>query len=185
MTRPCRAVLVLTGLLSGLPGCRRSDTDQLVRNREVVTRQHALVWSKGDLAAIEQLYTPDFVCHFVVGPEWRGREGVREQVTMHRRSFPDWHEQIEDIVAEGDPRVVTRFRSSGTHRGEFQGIAPTGRRVRSPRLRSFALPTVKSRSSGGFPTSRASCSSCSPWTPASGQASVARSNLSSDLSGRG
>jgi steroid delta-isomerase-like uncharacterized protein len=122
-----RALPAVVALFCVLPGCTR-DGQQVARNKEVVRRTHDLVWSKGNLSAIDELYAADFVCHFLVGPEWRGREGVREVVTNHRRSFPDWNEEIEDIIAEGD-RVVTRFRSSGTHRGEFQGIPPTGRRV--------------------------------------------------------
>jgi predicted ester cyclase len=44
-----------------------------------------------------------------------------------RRAFPDWREEIEALVAEEDT-VAGRFRCSGTHLGEFQGEAPTGRR---------------------------------------------------------
>ena len=43
-------------------------------------------------------------------------------------AFPDWHEEIVELVAEGDT-VAGRFRCSGTHRGEFLGEAPTGRRM--------------------------------------------------------
>lgn len=43
-------------------------------------------------------------------------------------AFPDGRWTIEDQVAEGD-KVVTRFSFTGTHQGEFMGIAPTGKRV--------------------------------------------------------
>ena len=45
-----------------------------------------------------------------------------------RTAFPDWHEEIVDLVAERD-KVVGRFRCSGTHQGEFLGAAPTGKRM--------------------------------------------------------
>ena len=126
MTRNLVAGLV--ALTWMMPGCSQADR-QVVQNKEVVRQAHERVWSQGDLSAIDELYAADFVCHFLVGPEWRGREGVKEAVTNHRRSFPDWKEEIEDIIAEGD-RVVTRFRSSGTHRGEFMGLKPTLKRTR-------------------------------------------------------
>jgi predicted ester cyclase len=43
------------------------------------------------------------------------------------KAFPDFRSVIEDQIAEGD-KVVTRWRASGTHQGEFRGIAPTGKR---------------------------------------------------------
>jgi predicted ester cyclase len=76
----------------------------------------------------DELYSPDFICHFIGGMEWRGVEGIKSAVASHRTSFPDWNERVDDIVAEGD-RVVIRFTSTGTQRGEFAGIAPTGRKV--------------------------------------------------------
>jgi predicted ester cyclase len=47
---------------------------------------------------------------------------------MIRAAFPDIHETIEDMLAEGD-RVVTRSTWRGTHQGAFLGIAPTGKQV--------------------------------------------------------
>ena len=143
-------VLSLTALLAWLPGCGGAVTRDLLRNKDVVRRQHAQVWSHGDLAAIDELYAPDFICHFLVGPEWRGRAGVKQQVTLHRLSFPDWTEEVEDIVAESD-RVVTRFRSSGTHRGEFQGIAPTGRRVTISEVAVYRVVNGQIAEQWGFP----------------------------------
>jgi predicted ester cyclase len=48
---------------------------------------------------------------------------------MLREAFPDLHFTVEDQIAAGD-RVVTRWAGTGTHEGEFQGIPPTGRKVR-------------------------------------------------------
>jgi hypothetical protein len=43
-------------------------------------------------------------------------------------AFPDLRLTVEDIVAEGDT-VAARVAFRGTHRGEFQGIPPTGKQV--------------------------------------------------------
>lgn len=42
-----------------------------------------------------------------------------------RPAFPNWHETIEDVLAEGD-KVVVRLTGRGTHHGAWMGIAPTG-----------------------------------------------------------
>jgi predicted ester cyclase len=55
-------------------------------------------------------------------------EGTKRWKIKVIEGFPDYHTQIEDEFADGD-RVVIRWRSSGTHLGEFQGIAPTGRKI--------------------------------------------------------
>jgi steroid delta-isomerase-like uncharacterized protein len=44
-------------------------------------------------------------------------------------AFPDSRISIESCIAEGDT-VVTRWTLTGTHRGPFQGIPPTGRPIR-------------------------------------------------------
>lgn len=47
---------------------------------------------------------------------------------MLRTGFPDAYFILEDILAERE-KVVCRWTSQGTHRGEYLGIAPTGKRV--------------------------------------------------------
>ena len=44
------------------------------------------------------------------------------------KAFPDLHFKVEDILTEGD-KVAYRLTVSGTHKGEFQGIPPTDRKV--------------------------------------------------------
>jgi steroid delta-isomerase-like uncharacterized protein len=114
-----------TLLVSGCGTVREASS--LAANRELIRRQHEEVWSKGNIAIIDEIYAPNFVGHFPFGQSG-GREELKQMVALHRAAFPDWTEQVEDFVAEGD-RIVSRFTSRGTHRGEFRGISPTGREV--------------------------------------------------------
>jgi predicted ester cyclase len=54
-------------------------------------------------------------------------EAAREWIGPFRDSFPDFHMEVVDVIAEGD-KVVGHFMCSGTHEGEWRGIAPSGRR---------------------------------------------------------
>ena len=85
-------------------------------------------WSKGNLAAADELMAPDAVVYEpVVGTPADLKATARE----FRAAFPDWHSTVEEMIAEGD-RVVERWTGRGTHRGELQGIPPTGKRVAVP-----------------------------------------------------
>jgi predicted ester cyclase len=44
-----------------------------------------------------------------------------------RDSFPDFHMEVIDVIAEDD-KVMGYFKCSGTHEGEWRGHPPTGRR---------------------------------------------------------
>jgi predicted ester cyclase len=67
-------------------------------------------------AAVEEMFSP------------RAARRVKRLFAEFRAAFPDWHEEVVHLVAEGDT-VAGRFRCSGTHRGEFLGEAPTGKRM--------------------------------------------------------
>ncbi len=57
--------------------------------------------------------------------DWNGAPQFSAPFT---RAFPDLRLNIEDTVAEGD-KVAVRFTVAGTHKKEFQGIAPTGKQI--------------------------------------------------------
>lgn len=101
------------------------------------------IWNTGDLAAIPAVYAPDFVAHFPKGwgepPGHRnGHAGIAAAVTRIRAAFPDWREDIEDIVFEGD-RIVVRYVSTGTQDGAFLGRLPSGARVRVDEISIFRI----------------------------------------------
>ena len=47
---------------------------------------------------------------------------------MLRTAFPDLHFEIHDMLAEGE-LVAFRSTMTGTHRGPFQGLPPTGKSI--------------------------------------------------------
>jgi steroid delta-isomerase-like uncharacterized protein len=55
----------------------------------------------------------------------RGPDGFRRIVSMYRTAFPDVQMTVDDVIASDD-KVVLRWHSEGTHRGELAGLAPTG-----------------------------------------------------------
>jgi len=119
-------------------------------NKAVILRSEAELWSKGNLAVADELYSPEFVCHFIAGRAWRGLQGIKGAVQSHRTSFPDWNERVDDIVAEGD-RVAIRITSTGTQLGEFEGLAPTGRKITIQEFHIYRLSGGKIVEQWGMP----------------------------------
>lgn len=96
--------------------------------KRLYMRLAAEVLNGKNLAVVDELIHPDFVEH-VNGEERKvGAEGFKAARRRRNAVFPDWRVDVEDLIAEGD-KVVVRATGSGAHRGEFMGIAPTGRRV--------------------------------------------------------
>ena len=81
-----------------------------------------------DEGAFEELLHPDVLDHSRPPGIASGAHGVRQQFDAFRAAFPDFRATILDQIAEGD-KVVTRKVFTGTHRGSFQGVEPTGREV--------------------------------------------------------
>jgi len=99
------------------------------QNKALVRRLMSEVFNRGNISLIDELFAPDFVEHEELPPGIpAGSEGVKQLTTMFRSAFPDFKATINDIIAEGD-KVVIRQTWSGTHKGEFMGIPPTGKSV--------------------------------------------------------
>jgi steroid delta-isomerase-like uncharacterized protein len=84
--------------------------------------------NKKNLDALDSLVAEDFVEHIPFPGQGPGREGLRYAIATFLSGFPDMRWTVEEQIAEGE-KVVTRFTMSGTHQGEFLGIAPTGKSV--------------------------------------------------------
>ena len=98
-------------------------------NKRLIMKLHHL-WNTKDISLISGVYSDKVVIHWLKSNKKVtsiGHTGVLQAIQDTLQAFPDWHEKIVDIVAEGD-RVVTRYISSGTHKGIYQDIAPTNRK---------------------------------------------------------
>jgi steroid delta-isomerase-like uncharacterized protein len=99
------------------------------QNKALVHRLIEEVFNRGNISLVDELMAPDFVEHEELPPGIPpGREAPKQMTTIFRSAFPDFKATIDDIVAEGD-KVVIRQTWSGTHKGEFMGIPPTGKSV--------------------------------------------------------
>ncbi|MEU9009863.1 ester cyclase [Streptomyces sp. NPDC048479] len=81
----------------------------------------------GNLDAIDELFAADYRDHDIIRAEdtATGLENMRSDVTGWRDAF-DFTFNLDRQVTEGDD-VVTLWTWTGTHKGDFLGIAPTGK----------------------------------------------------------
>jgi steroid delta-isomerase-like uncharacterized protein len=100
-----------------------------LENKIIVRRLYEEVWNKRKLEVVDEVISPSHALHDPnVSGSQMGPEGYRQQVTRFTTAFPDLRFAIEDIVSEEDKLVVC-WTISGTHKGEFMGIAPTDKKV--------------------------------------------------------
>jgi steroid delta-isomerase-like uncharacterized protein len=97
-------------------------------NKTLVRRFVDEVQSGGNIDAVDELCSPEFVNHSAPPGVPSNCEGVKQVTAMFGQAFPDSHFTVEDMIAEGD-KVATRKTFHGTHQGEFMGIPPTGQQV--------------------------------------------------------
>jgi steroid delta-isomerase-like uncharacterized protein len=98
------------------------------QNKTIAKRFNEDVWGRGDEAALEELFAPDFVDHGALPSQTPDREGHKQTLAAFRSAFPNLSVSTDDIIAEGD-EVVSRWTARGTHQGELMGISPTGKEV--------------------------------------------------------
>jgi steroid delta-isomerase-like uncharacterized protein len=96
-------------------------------NLAVVRRLIDEVWNQRAFDVLDDLFAADALVHDSGVPlPTRGPMCAREGIGAACAAFPDIRINIDDLFA-ADDKVVLRWSSHGTHRGELQGIPPTNR----------------------------------------------------------
>jgi len=98
-------------------------------SKTIVRTLYEEVWNKRRLELVDEIISPSHALHDPnVSGSAVGPEAYKRQVTRFVMAFPDLRFSIEDIVVEKE-KVAVAWSISGTHRGEFLGIAPTNKRI--------------------------------------------------------
>ena len=108
-------------------------------NKAIARRVYEIV-SRGDFGQAREIVDEDAPGNELLPdhPPAKLMETFKETFAEAREGFPDLSVAVEDVMAEGD-RVAARVTMRGTHRGEFQGIAPTGKRVEVKAIDMFRI----------------------------------------------
>jgi steroid delta-isomerase-like uncharacterized protein len=98
-------------------------------NSALIPRWFEEVWNKGNMDAIDEMASPDAVGHGQAQHDTDiGLKEFRTFAISLRRAFPDFNVTIDHVIEQGD-KVVARWTTTMTHKGEFLGVAPTGKKV--------------------------------------------------------
>jgi steroid delta-isomerase-like uncharacterized protein len=96
--------------------------------KSLVRRCYAEVWNSWSSAALEELISADIVFRGSVATSVKGIAEFQHYVNRIRSAFPDFHNHIEELIAEGS-KVAARLTYRGTHRGELLGFPATGNKI--------------------------------------------------------
>ena len=97
-------------------------------NKNTVLRFWQEVFNRRKLELIDSLFADDYVYHGAAGQDVRGREGLKQFLSVYFNAFPDLHAEVEDVFGEGD-KILSRAMCQGTHKGSLMGMPPTGKQV--------------------------------------------------------
>jgi predicted ester cyclase len=99
-----------------------------------------------DWERFDEVFAPDFIDHDPGEGQPTGVEGIKKYWRDFTTAFPDF-ELTPDVITADDEYVTLVYRVSGTHTGEYEGHAPTGRKftIRSLQTTKFANGRVVER----------------------------------------
>ncbi len=101
----------------------------MAKNENIAAQEHlAENINAGNIDVAVQTFAADAVDHDPGPGQGPGREGFRAFFTALTSAFPDAHIEPEHMVAD-DENIAIAYTLTGTHQGDFNGIAPTAKRI--------------------------------------------------------
>jgi steroid delta-isomerase-like uncharacterized protein len=134
-----RQIVVVTILLTALlipatqgvaaspPGFETGGIDSSPSNEMIAYRLFHEVFTGKNIDACPELVAGGAFIHTPDGLRL-GHQGMSGFANAFRASFPNANFEVTEYVADGD-MVVARWTMTGTHDGEFEGVAASGKSV--------------------------------------------------------
>ncbi len=102
-----------------------------------------IVWNTGNESRIGEFIHDDFIADYrPQGPLRQGFEDARKMLLGAPETFEDFHEEMPDVLAEGN-RVVAHFTISGRHVGNWGAVPATGKMLRYEEMAIFHFKQEK------------------------------------------
>lgn len=103
-------------------------TSSVDANKQAIRRLYDET-NKGNYDFLDELLAPDFTSIGGAGfKDLHGPAEFKELTMTFLTSFPDLWFQVDELIGEGDD-VLVSGTLSGTHKGDFYGVAATGNKV--------------------------------------------------------
>jgi predicted ester cyclase len=100
----------------------------LEKNKKLIRDYISHVVNTGNVERITEYISPEYIEVYRNKKHPVGIEGAIEHIVGVRKTYPDLEVAVERQIAEGE-WVVTQITARGTHKGEWLGINPTGKKV--------------------------------------------------------
>jgi steroid delta-isomerase-like uncharacterized protein len=96
---------------------------------EVIRRLYKEFWNGRKLEVVDQLISPSHALNSPhISGSTTGPAAYKEHMAWYLAGFPDLHFKLEETICQGD-KIVASWTLTGTHEGEFLGVAPTHRKI--------------------------------------------------------
>ena len=92
---------------------------------KAIVRRYQEIYNSNDLEPLTEVVAENMLTPKIMPGFGEGLDGGRNIHMTTLIGMPDWHTEIDDLIAEGD-KVVARITMTGTHTGDFYGIPATG-----------------------------------------------------------
>lgn len=134
--------LMITAM-AGLAGSTAEAQSTMEQNKATARRWSEELWSRGNLAVADDIIAKDYVRHDPGDPfPAKGPEDVKRIVTMLRSMLPDFHIEVEAVMADGD-FVVSRYTATATDTVGYLGMPPTGKSIKTAAIQIFRFADGK------------------------------------------
>jgi steroid delta-isomerase-like uncharacterized protein len=123
-------------------------TPELYQTIKRLWIKHSIAEDQRDLQGLIDTLAEDCVYEVIpTGQRWEGHDGARTFYTTFLGAFPDVHFDLTDIVI-GPQGVIEIATMTGTHQGEWAGMAPSGKAVRMQIIIHFPWNAAAGKFSG-------------------------------------
>lgn len=113
------------------------------QNITIIRKLFDDVYSKGNFATMDLLFANDVRLVDAASPNFKGGlAALKEKETLYRKAFPNLSLKINDIFSSDD-KVVAYWTATGTHKGELQGIPPSGKNFNVTGISIYTLKDNK------------------------------------------